>query len=134
MQRKTARENAFLLIFESVFKNDETAEEIFVKATEQRGLECDDYVRQVFFGVAENRKIIDETLEKSVVGWKKDRISPVSGAVIRLAIYELMFMEDIPVRVSKNEAVELTKKYDDEKAYAFDNGVLNAAAEVLGRK
>lgn len=134
MQRKTARENAFLLIFESVFKNDETAEEIFTKATELRGLEYDDYVKQVFFGISENRRIIDELIDESIVGWKKERISPVSGAVIRLAVYEMMFIEDIPVRVSINEAIELSKKYDDEKAYAFVNGVLNAAADALKKK
>ena len=47
-------------------------------------------------------------------------------AVLRLAIYEMMFMSDIPGRVSINEAIELSKKYDDEKSYAFVNGVLNA--------
>ena len=63
MQRKLARENAFLLIFESLFKNDETAEEIFVKATELRGLEYDDYVKTVFFGIFENKRIIEELID-----------------------------------------------------------------------
>ena len=134
MQRKLARENAFLLIFESLFKNDETAEEIFVKATELRGLEDDDYVKTVFFGIFENKRIIEELIDEISIGWKKERISPVSGAVIRLAIFEMMFMEDIPARVSINEGIELSKKYDDEKAYTFVNGVLNAAADALKRK
>lgn len=134
MQRKLARENAFLLIFESLFKNDETAEEIFVKATELRGLEYDDYVKTVFFGIFENKRIIEELIDEISIGWKKERISPVSGAVIRLAIFEMMFMEDIPARVSINEGIELSKKYDDEKAYTFVNGVLNAAADALKRK
>lgn len=134
MQRKSARENAFLLIFESLFKNDETAEEIFVKATELRGLEYDDYVKNVFFGIFENKRIIEELIDEISIGWKKERISPVSGAVIRLAIFEMMFMEDIPARVSINEGIELSKKYDDEKAYTFVNGVLNAAADTLKRK
>ena len=134
MQRKLARENAFLLIFESLFKNDETAEEIFVKATELRGLEYDDYVKTVFFGIFENKRIIEALIDEISIGWKKERISPVSGAVIRLAIFEMMFMEDIPARVSINEGIELSKKYDDEKAYTFVNGVLNAAADALKRK
>ena len=78
--------------------------------------------------------MIDECIEKSLVGWKSARLSIVSRAVLRLAVYELMFVEDIPARVSINEAIELSKKYDDEKAYMLVNGALNAAAESLGVK
>lgn len=134
MQRKLARENAFLLIFEGVCKNDETAEEIFQKATEERGLEYDSYVKTAFFGAMEKADELDAVAENHIKGWKKDRISPVSRAIIRLASYELMFMSDIPGRVSINEAIELAKKFDDEKSYSFVNGVLNALAEELGRK
>ena len=126
MQRKIARENAFILLFESVCKSDETAEEIFVKATETRGLEVDDFVKTVFFGAYENRDKIDAAMEKHLLGWKKSRVSPVSRAILLLAGYEVLFAPDIPGRVSINEAVELSKKYDDEKAYSFINGVLNA--------
>jgi len=131
MTRKTARENAFILLFELVSKIDETAEEIFDKATNIRSLECDDFVKRVFFGVNENQKIIDECIEKSIVGWKSARLSIVSKALLRLAIYEMMFIEDIPAKVSINEAIELSKKFDDEKAYMLINGALNAAAEAL---
>jgi N utilization substance protein B len=126
MQRKIARENAFLLIFEKSFKSDETAEEVFSKATGERELEYDDYVKKVFFGVFENFEIIEQEIEKHLMGWKKERVSPVSISILRLAAYEVMFVEDIPSRVSLNEAIELAKKYDDEKSYAFVNGVLNA--------
>lgn len=134
MNRKTARENAFILLFEGASKQDETAEEIFDKAVNDRALKCDEYVKNVFFGVYENSKIIDEIIEKCSVGWKRDRISIVSIAIIRLAVYELMFIDDIPAKVSINEAIELTKKYDEDKAYMFVNGVLNAAAESLSKK
>jgi N utilization substance protein B len=134
MQRRTARENSFILIFESICKNDEVAEEIFVKATEIRGLEYDDYVKQVFFGAYENAEVINSAVEKHLTGWKKERISPVSMALIRLGAYEIMFMEDIPSKVSINEAIELAKKYDDEKSYSFVNGVLNALASEYDNK
>ena len=134
MQRKIARENAFILLFEKAFKSDETAEEIFIKATEVRSLEYDDYVKRVFFGSCENAAVIDEMIEVHSVGWKKERISPVSKAIIRLAAYEMMFMEDIPARVSINEAIELSKKYDDEKSYSFVNGILNAISVELSKK
>lgn len=134
MQRKLARENAFILIFERVCKTDEAAEEIFEKAVNVRELEYDDYVKNVFFGVEEHISEIKSVAEKHFKGWRSDRVSPVSRAVIRLATYEMMFLTDIPARVSINEAIELTKKYDDEKSYSFVNGVLNAVAEELGRK
>ena len=134
MNRRTARENSFILIFESICKNDEVAEEIFVKATEIRGLEYDDYVKQVFFGSYENAEVINSAVEKHLTGWKKERISPVSKAIIRLATYEIMFMSDVPARVSINEAVELAKKYDDEKSYSFVNGVLHALADEYAEK
>ena len=133
MQRKNARENAFILIFESVCKKDETAEEIFCKATEIRGMEYDDYVKNVFFGAYQQSDVILGAVEKNAKGWKIDRISPISMAIIKLACYEIMFCDDIPPRVSINEAIELSKKYDDEKSYAFVNGVLNALASEYSK-
>ena len=131
MQRKQARENAFMLIFESVCKKDETAEEIFTKATELRGIEYDSYVTDVFFGAYENAGVIDERMEKHLKGWKKERISPVSMAILRLGFYEMLYVADIPSKVTINEAIELAKKFDDEKSYSFVNGVLNAMAKEL---
>ena len=133
MNRKTARENAFLLLFELECKNDETAEEIFEKAIE-RELEVDDYVKTVFFGVYENKKFIDECIEKCLLKWKKERVSIVSRAILQLACYEMQFLSDVPAKVSINEAIELSKKFDDERTYAFVNGVANAIAEELSRK
>ena len=131
MQRKIARENAFILIFESICKKDESAEEIFEKATAVRGLEVDDYVRSVFFGSYEQSSLIEEKIAPHLKGWKKERISPVSMAILRLGCYEMLFLADIPIRVSINEAVELAKKFDDEKSYAFVNGVLNSFSKDI---
>ena len=134
MNRKTARENAFILLFESACRTEETPLEIFELATAVRALECDEYVKGVFFGVAENARVIDECIEKCLVGWKKNRLSVVSMAILRLSVYEMMFLADIPFKVSINEAIELSKKYDDDKAFMLINGVLNAAADALNEK
>ena len=134
MNRTTARENAFLLFFESACKSDEVAEEIFAKAVEYRDIKCDDYVKNVFFGVNENIRIISEEIDKNLVGWRRARVSKVSEAILNLSVYEMMFVSDVPTNASINEAVKLSKKYDDEKAYKFVNGVLNAVAESLGKK
>lgn len=134
MNRSLARENAFILLFESECRSDETALEIFEYAENFREFEIDEYVKKVFFGVQERKKEINELVEPALVGWNKKRISPVSRAIISLAVFEMLAMDDVPAKVAINEAVELSKKYDDEKVFAFVNGVLNAVAEELQLK
>ena len=129
MNRKEARENAFLLLYEGVCKNDESAEEIFEKATAERELAVDAYVKDVFFGAYAKAAELEAVIAKNLVGWKKERVSLVSMALLRLGAYEILFRKDIPVKVSINECIELSKKYDDEKTYIFVNGVLNAIAK-----
>ncbi|MBP3591534.1 MAG: transcription antitermination factor NusB [Clostridia bacterium] len=129
MNRKEARENAFLLLYEGVSKKDESAEEILQKATEERDLSVNDYVKDVFFGVYTNLDALEAVIAKNLVGWKKERVSLVSMAILRLGAYEILYRDDIPEKVSINECIELSKKYDDEKTYVFVNGVLNAIAK-----
>ena len=64
-------------------------------------------------------------------GWKPSRISPISRCVVRLCIYEMLYMEKIPAVVSINEAIELVKKFDDQKMKAFVNGLLNGAKDEI---
>ena len=134
MNRTEARENAFILLFEAECRADETAEEIFDSALEYREFKVNDYVKQVFFGVKERRKEIDELIEPNIVGWNRSRISPVSRAILALSTFEMRALEDVPDNVSINEAVELSKKYDDEKSYSFVNGVLNAVSKALRKE
>ena len=68
---------------------------------------------------------IDATIERHSNGWKVARLTRVSRAVIRLCVYEMANATDVPATVAINEAIELSKKYDDEKARSFVNGVLN---------
>ncbi len=134
MDRRTARETAFQLLFEREFRKDEAGEDIIRAAGEAREAECNRYVEQVFFGVAEHQKEIDELIASCAIGWKTTRMTRVSLSILRIAVYEMKYCPDIPFTVSINEAVELTKKFDDDKAPAFINGILNAAAERLGLK
>ena len=64
----------------------------------------------------------------------KNSLKSLSRAILQLACYEISFIDDIPVKVSINEAIELSKKFDDDKAYMFVNGVANAVAEELDKK
>ena len=127
MTRREARERAFELLFETDFRSDETAERVFEIATETREIPKDKYIEEVYFGVTAHCAELDAMLEKHAKGWKVSRMSRVSRSVLRLAAYEILYMrKQIPIRVSINEAIELSKKYDNEKARGFINGILNA--------
>ena len=121
------------LLFEKEFNMDVTAEETYRLAEESRELENDKYLTSTYFGVLDNLSEIDGIISQHAIGWKTKRMSKVSLSVMRIAVYEMM-KTDVPFTVSINEAVELSKKFDDDKAPAFVNGVLNAVAEQLGLK
>lgn len=123
MTRKQAREETFILIFEKQF-NDDLLEQLLELAAEVRGIEPDDYVKQVFFGVYENLEELDRIISECAVGWSINRISKTALAVLRLALFEIKYMSDVPVSVSINEAVELCKKYATKEDASFVNGIL----------
>lgn len=130
MTRKQAREEAFILIFEKVF-NDESVEEILELANEVRDLKADNYIKTVFGGVYENLETLDDTISQNAVGWSIERISKTALCVLRLSLFEIKFMDDIPVSVSINEAVELCKKYATKDDASFVNGILSTVAKSL---
>ena len=131
LKRKEAREQVISLLFETEFKVEDRIEEVFAISVENREIPADDYIKRAYFGVYENQEKIDGLLGTHSNGWKTNRLSKLSRSVMRLAVYEMLFEEDIPYSVSINEAVELTKKYDDPKARAFVNGVLNSVKNEL---
>ena len=130
MTRKMAREEAFILIFEKAF-NDSDLADILELATEVRDLAPDDYIKNVFFGVFENLEQIDALISKNAVGWKIERISKTALSVLSLAIFEILYVDDIPQAVSVNEAVELCKKYATKDDASFVNGILSTVLKTL---
>lgn len=128
MTRKRAREEAFILVFEKEF-NDNTVEEIFEAAAEARDLEPDGYITKVFPGVYEHREELDGIISEYSVGWSINRISKTALCILRLALYEMLYEDEIPVSVSINEAVELAKKYATNEDASFINGILSTAAK-----
>lgn len=131
LKRKEAREVVVGLLFETEFKTEENSSEIFAISTENREIPEDEYIKAAYFGVCENKEKIDELIGANSNGWKTHRLTRLSRSVMRLAVYEMLFCEDIPYSVSINEAIELTKKFDDPKAKAFVNGVLNSIKSAL---
>ena len=128
MTRKQAREEAFILVFEKEF-NDNTVEEIFEAAVEARDLEPDGYITKVFPGVYEHREELDGIISEYSVGWSINRISKTALCILLLALYEMLYEDEIPVSVSINEAVELAKKYATNEDASFINGILSTAAK-----
>ncbi|MDR2350390.1 MAG: transcription antitermination factor NusB [Deltaproteobacteria bacterium] len=80
---------------------------------------------EFFFGVSENLKTIDDDISGVLLNWRLERLSKVDKALIRLAYYEMRHREDIPPRVSLNEALELAKDFGDNDSRAFVNGILD---------
>ena len=129
MSRKTARESAFKAIFEIPFHINETPADII-----NFGISYDeyklnnksdaDYFTNITTTCFENVTDIDDKISSSLKNWTIDRISKVNLSILRLAVCEIMYIEDIPFQVSINEAVELAKKYSDDDAPSFVNGVL----------
>ncbi len=120
-KRSEEREQAFCLLFQSLFNTDENFE-IYEENIESVG----DYARSIAFGVEEKKDNLDGLIEKYSKGWKVKRLPKVNLAILRLAAYEILFVDDVPESVAINEAVELAKKYSGESDYSFINGVLGA--------
>ena len=131
MTRKEAREEAFRLLFETEFRTEEAPDAIYALSTDNREIAENAYIRAVYFGVREHLEEIDEIMTRHSNGWKVSRITPVSRSAIRLCIFEMKYMDDIPSAVSINEAIELVKTYDDPKMRTFVNGVLHGAKTEL---
>ena len=83
-----------------------------------------EYIRKLVCGVAGHGYELDRYIEKYAVGWRFERISLVAAAIMRVAMYEILYMEDIPNSVAINEAVELCRKYESDEVVKFVNGLL----------
>ena len=84
------------------------------------------YIRKVVKGIAEHSYELDQYIEKYAVGWKFERIPLVASAIMRLAMYEILYMPEIPNGAAINEAVEIAKKYESSDVVRFINGILGS--------
>lgn len=126
ISRQEAREMLLSLLFETEFHGGEDPHAIFTLAKSEREIPDDKYIKESFFGIISRAELLDRVIGKYSKGWKADRLSKISRAVIRIAAYEMLFIEDIPSNVSISQAVELSAKYGEDKAKQFVNGVLSS--------
>jgi len=132
MNRRKSREAAMKLIYEMQIKKEGFEEifENFKEHTEEDTSELDlEYIENSLKGVTENIEVIDATISKHLINWKLERLSKIDISILRLAIYEITFEEDIPNIVCVNEAIELAKEYSQDITGAFINGVLGRLVE-----
>ncbi|MFW2487590.1 transcription antitermination factor NusB [Clostridium chromiireducens] len=132
MNRKLSREKTMELLFGITLSKDtiEEAIESFVENYEGDIKEIDlTYVKQALIGFDNHKEEIDKIIESNLHNWKIERISKVNLSILRLATYELLYDESVPRGVAINEALEITRRYSDEKSVAFINGVLDKIKE-----
>lgn len=137
MSRTLAREDVFKLVyemeltgvssvealeylFETVGAENEMWSQETVSASNRK------YIEEAVKGIEKEKDNLNSFIEPKLKGWTIKRLSRVNLAILQLAIYEIKFMSDIPVKVSVNEAVEIAKKYGGNEAGSFVNGVLGA--------
>lgn len=135
MGRKAAREGAMKLLFQMEFNDDysDKAKSIFFENFKFDEIETK-YIEDAFNSIIENREIIDKYIEENLEGWSIYRLAKVDLAVLRIAIYEILFRKDIPIEVSINEAIEIVKKYSNYDSSKFVNGVLGGFVRSLDLK
>ena len=130
MNRKKSREIAMELLFGMTLSKNTLEEtiEYFIEDYEMKLGTIDiEYIKNILEVVEKNIEILDEKITSALVNWKLDRISKVNLTILRLAIAEMLYLDDVPEKVAINEAIELTKTYSDEKSVSFVNGVLDNA-------
>lgn len=127
MTRREIREHVFLMLFRKDFHGAEELKEqaeLYLSDLEEPVQEDTDYLSARLQSVLDKINEIDSLLSEAASGWKLNRMSKVDLTILRLAVYEMRFDDDIPVKVAINEAVELAKRFGGDESPVFINGVL----------
>ena len=132
MSRKTAREHAFRILFSAQFQQEkaQVLVERYLQGQDVSLEEKDEqFIQREIEGAIREQDPIYARIEEALKEWKLSRLDRVDRAILQIAVYEMLYEEEIPTSVSINEAVELAKKYSTEAAPAFINGVLGTIAK-----
>ena len=127
MTRRELRENVFKMLFRVEFHEEADMTEqldLFGEEVENVTEEDSVYINHKCNDIISKITEIDAAINESTTGWKTSRMSKVDLTIIRLAVYEMKYEDDIPAKVSINEAVELAKQYGADESASFINGVL----------
>lgn len=128
MTRHQMREYAFMLTFERIF-NDDPPEMIIETARECETVEVSKQVEEMFYGVDKNKELLDERISAHLKNWTIARISKVALAVLRVAMYEILFCDDVDIDISISEAIKIAQEYTVKDDVSFINGVLSSISK-----
>ena len=131
MSRKELREHIFRMLFRIEFNSEEEMKEqetFYFEELEEATGKDQEYILNKYRAIVEKKDEIDTILNEVTEGWKTSRMNRVDLTILRLAVYEVKWDEDVPTGVAINEAVELAKKYSSDDGPAFVNGVLAKVA------
>lgn len=122
MNRRTAREKAFQILFQLDINDNEPTQAIadFLEAEEN-----DLFLTLLVEGVTKSKTDVDAIITNHLENWSLERLAAVERTILRVATYEIHYLEDVPTNVSINEAIELGNLYGDDKSGKFINGVLS---------
>lgn len=134
MNRSAIREQAFRIIYSLEIQKLENLEEqiqIYLESNEITDKNAQEYIKDAVLGIENHKEEIINHIEKNLkTDWKIDRISKIDLSILKLAIYEIKYKE-IPFKVVINEAVELAKKYGEDKSKNFVNGILASVVKDM---
>lgn len=149
MTRSNAREILVHLVFALNFKDDSaesllrqlceesyypslrSESEIYAERPSEKQMQ---YIEDCLYGIERERETLDGYIRRYAIGWDLHRISRVARAILQVAMYECLYVSDVPCGAAINEAVELTRKYEDEDVVSFVNGILGSfSREVLSK-
>lgn len=149
MTRSNAREIVVHLIFEMNFTDDSaeqlvqntmnpdyyeslsTETDIYAERPDPKQME---YIQAAVAGIREKQEELDGYISKYAINWSVSRISKMARAIMQVAMYEVLYVDDVPMNSAISEAVEMTRKYESEDVVAFVNGILGSFAKDQEQK
>lgn len=133
MNRTLAREVAMKILFARSLGGEDTWEEVLEQSQARDELSDEDktFLENEVFGVERHREELDGLIDGYAMGWNLNRLAKVDLTLLRMGLFELLYLPEVPVGAAINEAVELSKRYGEDKSYSFINGILGTAAREL---
>ncbi len=133
MERSLTREIAMKMLYAATLGGEESMNEVLEQSEQTDTLSGRDktFVENLIAGVTAHREELDGVIGKHAQGWALNRLAKVDLTILRMAVYELMYMPEVPVGATINEAVELAKAYGEDKSSGFVNGILGSIAREL---
>ncbi len=130
MKRRTAREKAMQALYQMDISGD-IDPKVAIENTLEEGETSSDFLEALVLGCMEHKDELDALISQHLENWKLERVGTVDRNILRVAVYEMKYMNDIPENVTMNEAIEIAKVFGDEESKRFINGVLSKIKQSI---